>query len=186
MIFFPARTGSSRRSARFLHAARLTVNISTDVAEAIRARVAGITDEQRRSPAAAEHFDTLIRSRENVAMALRAMRDIGLLGAYMPEFSEIEGLVISDVFHDYTVDEHTLYVVEAADRLYQSVETFDQFRRKILENLPRPQLLRLACLFHDLGKCRGAPGHSERGALMMPQIGERLGLSDADVRTLIF
>jgi [protein-PII] uridylyltransferase len=170
----------------FLHSARLTIRVSTDVAEAIRSRIPNITDAQRRSPDAAAHFDTLIRSRENVAMALRAMRDIGLLGAYMPEFSEIEGLVISDVFHDYTVDEHTLYVVEAADRLYQSVETFDQFRRRILENLPRPQILRLACLFHDLGKCRGAPGHSERGALMMPQIGERMGLSEADVRTLIF
>src|SRR5207253_2453158 len=133
-----------------------------------------------------EHFDTLIRSREHVAMALRAMRDIGLLGAYMPEFGEIEGLVISDVFHDFTVDEHTLCVVEAMDRLYLSVESFDQFRRRILESLPRPQLLRLACLFHDLGKSRGAPGHSESGAVMMPLIGERLGLNEADVRALIF
>ncbi len=170
----------------FLHAARLSIKVSQDVSEAIRSRLPSMTDAQRRSPQAAAHFDTLICSRENVAMALRAMRDIGLLGAYMPEFGEIEGLVISDVFHDFTVDEHTLCVVEAGDRLYQSIESFDQFRRRILESLPRPQLLRLACLFHDLGKSRGAPGHSERGALMMPLIGERLGLSEADVRTLIF
>ncbi|HYG73922.1 MAG TPA: [protein-PII] uridylyltransferase [Planctomycetota bacterium] len=170
----------------FLHTARLNISISQDMAEAIRSRLPEMNDKLRANPAAASHFGTLIRFRDNVAKTLREMRDIGLLGAYMPEFSEIEGLVLSDVFHDYTVDEHTLYVVEAADRLYKSVESFDRFRRSILESLPRPQLLRLACLFHDLGKCRGAPGHSERGALMMPQIGERLHLNAADVRTLIF
>jgi len=170
----------------FIHTSRLTISISQDMAEAIRSRLPEMNDALRADARAAAHFDTLIRSRENVASTFRAMRDVGLLGAYMPEFSQIEGLALSDVFHDYTVDEHTLYVVEAADRLYRSVESFDRFRRNILENLPRPQVLRLACLFHDLGKCRGAPGHSERGALMVPQIGERLHLNDGDVRTLIF
>ncbi|HEY3325463.1 MAG TPA: [protein-PII] uridylyltransferase [Planctomycetota bacterium] len=170
----------------YLHAARLNISVSQDVAEAIRKRLPETNDALRSHVEVRQYFASLMRSRDNVAEALRSMRDIGLLGAYLPEFSEIEGLVISDVFHDYTVDEHTLTVVESVDRLYQSVETHDQFRRGILENLPRPHLLRWACLLHDLGKCRGAAGHSERGALMLPQIGDRCGLSAADVRTLIF
>jgi [protein-PII] uridylyltransferase len=170
----------------FLHAARAGVSISQDTAEAIRGRLPQMTDELRCHPQAAQHFKNLMKLRDNVARALRSMRDVGLLGSYMPEFSEIESLVINDVFHDYTVDEHTLFVVEAVDRLFQSVEASDRFRRNVLENLPRPQLLRWASLFHDLGKSRGAPGHSQRGALMVPRIGERMHMSAADVRMLIF
>jgi [protein-PII] uridylyltransferase len=170
----------------FLHVARHGISLSQDVAEAIRSRLPSMTDEIRSSRAASKHFLALLRMRENVGNALRAMRDVGLLGAYLPEFGEIEGLVINDIYHDYSVDEHTLCVVEAMDRLFRSVETNDQFRRRILEALARPHVLRLACLLHDLGKSRGAAGHSERGALMIPRIGERLGLKAADIRTLIF
>lgn len=170
----------------YVHAARQTIRVGTDIVASIRARLPELNDAQRRDAGAREHIETLIRMRANVGNTLRAMRDAGLLGAYLPEFGEIEGLVISDAYHDYTVDEHTLLVVRAADELYLSVEKHDQFRRKILETLPRPHLLRLACLFHDLGKSRGAAGHSERGAVMLPAIGERLGLSDSTLRTLIF
>jgi len=90
------------------------------------------------------------------------------------------------VYHDYNVDEHSLLVVEAVDQLYQATAMSEQFRRRVLVNLFRPHLLRLACLFHDLGKSRGAAGHSQRGALMVPLAGERLGLPPADIRTLIF
>ena len=143
----------------FLHAARLGIAVSQDVAEAIRARLPEMTDRLRCHPEAALHFMQLLRLRNHVADTLRSMRDTGLLGAYMPEFGEIEGLVINDVYHDFTVDEHTLLVVEAVDRLFQSVEEREQFRRNMLEGLSRPHLLRLACLLHDLGESRGALGH---------------------------
>jgi [protein-PII] uridylyltransferase len=170
----------------FTHLARGGISLSQDVAEAIRSRLPSMTDEIRSSAEASALFLTLLRMRDNVGNTLRAMREVGLLGAYLPEFGEIEGLVINDIYHDYSVDEHTLCVVEAMDTLYRSVESNDQFRRKILETLPNPRVLRLACLFHDLGKSRGAAGHSQRGALMIPRIGERLGLKAAEVRTLIF
>src|SRR5579862_711806 len=170
----------------YVHAARQSIRVGTDIIASIRARLPEFNDALRRDPAARAHFETLLRMRANVGNTLRAMRDTGLLGAYLPEFGEIEGLVISDAYHDFTVDEHTLLVVRAVDDLYLSFEKHDQFRRRILDTLPRAHLLRLACLFHDLGKSRGAAGHSERGAVMLPAIGERLGLSDSTVRMLIF
>ena len=170
----------------FLHIARGGLSLSQDVSEQIRARLPGMSDDVRSSPDAALHFLNLLRMRINTGSTLRAMRDSGLLGAYLPEFGEVEGLIIGESFHDFSVDEHTICVVEAMDRLYQSADPSDQFRRRILETLARPHVLRLACLLHDLGKSRGAPGHSERGALMAPRIGERLALGARDVRTLIF
>ncbi|HYF49842.1 MAG TPA: DUF294 nucleotidyltransferase-like domain-containing protein [Planctomycetota bacterium] len=153
----------------FLHAARIGISISQDMAETIRARIPSMTDAVRSHPIAAAHFKQLMKLRENVGRTLKSMRDVGLLGAYMPEFGQIEGLVINDVYHDYTVDEHTLFVVEAVDSLFKSVEPHDRFRRNVLETLAKPHLLRYACLFHDLGKSRGAPGHSERGARAVAQ-----------------
>lgn len=170
----------------FLHAANLGIAVSQDVGEAIRARLLELHDALRRHHDAAGYFLTLLRARGHVARTLRSMRDMGLLGSYLPEFGEVEGLAIHDVYHDYTVDEHTLCAVEAVDRLYQTAEPGSQFKQAVLNGLPRPYLLRLACLVHDLGKSRGGAEHSERGALMVPAIGERLGLSAADVRTLIF
>ncbi len=170
----------------YVHAARQAIIVGTDIVASIRARLPEVDDSLRRDAGAKMHFETLMRMRANVGNTLRAMRDVGLLGAFLPEFGEIEGLVLSDAYHDFTVDEHTLLVVRAGDDLFKSVERNDEFRRGILDALPRPHVLRLACLFHDLGKSRGAAGHSERGALMLPAIGERLGLSDSTLRTLIF
>ena len=170
----------------FLQSARQNARVGTDIVAAIRARLPEMNDAVRKDALAVAHFEALMRMRDHVGNTLRSMRDCGLLGAWLPEFGEIEGMVISDAYHDFTVDEHTLLVVRAADELYKSVANIDAFRRKILEALPRPHVLRLACLFHDLGKSRGAAGHSERGALMIPAIGERLGLSDNTIRTLIF
>ena len=169
----------------YVHAARQSIMVGTDIVASIRARLPEIDDDARKESGPRAHFESLMRMRANVGNTLRAMRDTGLLGAYIPEFGEIEGLVLSDAYHDFTVDEHTLLVVRAVDDLYHSVEKNDQFRRTILEALPRPHVLRLACLMHDLGKSRGAAGHSERGALMVPAIGERLGFSDSTLRTLI-
>lgn len=170
----------------YLHAARLGIRVSQEVGSGIREQLPRINDETRRRPEAARIFLELMARRSGVFYALRSMRDIGLLGEYIPEFAEIQGLVIQDVFHDFSVDEHTLFVCEKVDRFYESSESSDCYRREILDRQKRPVLLRLSCLLHDLGKSRGGPGHSKRGAEMVPTICERLGLSTPDTKTLIF
>lgn len=170
----------------YTHAARLGIRVSQEVGSGIREQLPRMTDETRRRPEAAKRFLELLARRNGVFYALRSMRDIGLLGEYFPEFAEIQGLVIQDVFHDFSVDEHTLFVCEKVDRYYESSEANDRFRRTVLDRLKKPEVLRLACLCHDLGKSRGGPGHSKRGALMVPLICERLGLPASDTKTLIF
>ncbi len=170
----------------FQHAARLGVSFSQEVIAAIRENFPRLDDATRRDPVAAKTFMELLSRRSNVAHVMRLMRDVGLLGQYLPEFGELEYLVVNDIFHDYAVDEHTLFLFDFVDRLYASGDSQQRFRRGILERLGRAEILRLACLFHDLGKSRGGAGHSKRGAIMVPQICERLGISQTDTRTLIF
>jgi len=170
----------------FLYASKLSVRLSQEVSAGIRTQLPRVNDAVRKDLGAAKIFMELLARRTHVAEALRAMRDTGFLGAYIPEFAAIESLVIQDVFHDFSVDEHTLFVVEFADRYVDSVAPADRLRRLVFERLKKPAVLRLACLFHDLGKCRGGPGHSARGALMVPALCERLGLAAHDTRLLIF
>jgi len=170
----------------FDHASRLGIDVAQEIRVAIRARLSEIDAATRHDPGAAKHFLTILQRPAHCARTLRAMRDTGLLGEYIPEFGGLQGLVINDVVHDFAVDEHTLFVMGFIDKLYASGESGDRRRREVLERLARPELLRLAALFHDLGKSKGGPGHSKRGALMIPAIAERLGLNEADARTLIF
>ena len=170
----------------WLHASRFGLRLGQEIREAIRGRLADFSERDRRDPEAAQLFRALLNKRRPAAPALRAMRDVGLLGEYLPEFGQVQGLVIHDVYHDFTVDEHTLFALEYVDRMLVSEDLGDRARREALDRLPRLELLRLALLYHDLGKSRGGAGHAQRGALMVPGLAERLGLSEADARLLIF
>ncbi len=168
-----------------LNASRLGVGLSQEIREGIRLRLPELGNQERSSPEAAKLFRALLQRRMNVASVLRIMRDVGLLGAYIPEFGQIQGLAINDILHDFTVDEHTLFALEYVDRLFLSTAFSDRFRREALDRMETPELLRLALLCHDLGKSRGGAGHSKRGALMIPALAVRLGLNEAETRALL-
>lgn len=91
-------------------------------------------------------------------LALRAMHRVGVLDAVLPEFRAIDSLVVRDLYHRYTVDEHTLLTIEGLHTLrHASVEPDRRFG-EILGEVEQPDLLYLALLLHDVGK--GMPGDS--------------------------
>jgi [protein-PII] uridylyltransferase len=89
----------------------------------------------------------------------------GVLGRYIPSFGRVVGRMQYDLFHAYTVDAHTLFVVSNLRRL--AIPKFnDEFPvlSQIMQSLPRQELAYLAALFHDIAKGRGGD-HSELGAV---------------------
>jgi [protein-PII] uridylyltransferase len=87
----------------------------------------------------------------------------GILGRYLPEFGQITGKMQHDLFHIYTVDAHTLQVVENMRRfLLPDAETKFPVAAHIARNLPKIELLYIAGLYHDIAKGRGGD-HSELG-----------------------
>ncbi len=123
-----------------------------------------IDDDFRAQPKHRAMFMDLLRAPEGVITALRRMNRYGILGAYLPAFGQITGLMQYDLFHTYTVDEHTLFVVRNLRRLATARYT-NEFPRAsaTLHRLPHPEILYLAALFHDIAKGRGGD-HSELGA----------------------
>ena len=118
----------------------------------------------RSDPRACALFMDIIRQPRGITHELRRMHRYGVLGRYLPVFGAIEGQMQYDLFHAYTVDEHTLFVVGNL-RAFALPERAEEFPlcSDILRRLAKPELLYLAGLFHDIAKGRGGD-HSELGS----------------------
>lgn len=108
-------------------------------------------------------FMELIRSPYKMVAHLRQMKRYGILGAYLPEFGKIIGQMQHDLFHIYSVDDHTLQVVENMRRLHHP-EALEKYplAATIIKTLPKIELLYIAGLYHDIAKGRGGD-HSVLG-----------------------
>ena len=127
-------------------------------------------------------FMEILRQPKGITYVLRRMNLYGILAAYIPLFGNIVGQMQHDLFHVYTVDEHTLFVIRNLRRF-----TVPEFRHEfplcseIIETLPKQELLLLAGLFHDIAKGRGGD-HSTLGAEDALQFCLKHGLSLYDAR----
>ena len=109
-------------------------------------------------------FMEILRQAGGVTEQLRRMNRYGVLAAYLPAFGHIVGLMQYDLFHVYTVDEHTLTVVRNLRR-FSHPEFAKEFPlcSEIMQNhIPKQEILTLAALFHDIAKGRSGD-HSELG-----------------------
>jgi [protein-PII] uridylyltransferase len=112
------------------------------------------------------------------------MHDVGFLGRLIPEFARIRFLVQHDLYHHYTVDEHTLRAVETLDDLHTSEDRNRTGLRQTLEEIDDPALLYLAVLLHDIGKGLGG-GHLARGMKLAENICGRLQLKESETRKVV-
>ncbi len=141
-----------------------------------------IDDEFRADIRCVTLFMELLRSPNKVTFQLRRMARYGILGRYLPEFGKIMGKMQHDLFHIYTVDAHTLQVVENMRRLWLP-ETAHEFPlvSNVVKNLPKIELLYIAGLYHDIAKGRGGD-HSKLGMIDAVDFCKRHHLSSWDAK----
>jgi [protein-PII] uridylyltransferase len=147
--------------------------------EAVRQNLNTVNREFRASPAAADSFLKLLRRRGRVGHALRLMHSTGFLGRYFPEFARISLLIQHDLYHHYTIDEHTLKAIESLDDLYTKPDKRRAHLRAVFDEVQDVALLYLSVLLHDMGKGRGS-GHVARGVQISERICGRLQLEKED------
>ena len=140
-----------------------------------------IDDKLRRDIRARSLFMEILRQPRRIGHELQRMHRYGVLGAYMPVFARVEGLMQFDLFHVYTVDEHSLFVVRNMRRFSYPLTESDQppLVRQVIEHIPKLELLYIAGLFHDIGKGSGRD-HSEVGAEAAAEFCTLHGLSSFD------
>ncbi|MEE9452574.1 MAG: [protein-PII] uridylyltransferase [Gammaproteobacteria bacterium] len=109
-------------------------------------------------------FMQLFRNNNNLAKQLKIMDRYGILALYLPEFGNVIGQMQYDLFHVYTVDQHTLFVIRNLNYFTQA-QTSKQFPlcTLLMPGIKKHELLYIAALFHDIAKGRGGD-HSELGA----------------------
>jgi len=136
-----------------------------------------IDDNFRQDEAVQKLFLSLFTRDTGLTHELRRMNRYGILAAYLPAFENIVGRMQYDLFHVYTVDEHTMFAVRNLRR-FTVAEFHDEFPlcSDIINNLSMPHVVYLAALFHDIAKGRGGD-HAILGAVDAMEFCQLHGLS---------
>ncbi len=156
--------------------------VSAETIRLIRKNLPLIDEEFRQNPRHHRLFMEILRAPKGVTHELRRMNLYGVLGRCIPAFGRVVGRMQFDLFHAYTVDAHTLFVVSNLRRF--ALTRFDHEMprcSRIMQELPKPELAYLAGLFHDIAKGRGGD-HSELGAVDAESFCLEQGLSPYDAR----
>jgi [protein-PII] uridylyltransferase len=146
----------------------------------ISAAIPLIDEEFRNNDECKRFFIGIFRMPQGLTHVLREMHKHGILGAYLPAFGQIEGLMQYDLFHIYTVDDHTLMVIRNLRRLTvkRHADEFPELSQ-LLSKTPKPEILYLAALFHDIAKGRGGD-HSSLGATESYDFCKKHGMPEYD------
>ncbi len=162
------------------------VQLNVRVKGLVRKNLHLVNDKFRRSREVNQSFLNILRAPKDVTETLRLMHHLEFLNCFIPELEHIYCKVQHDIYHIYTVDIHTLFAVEEAEKMLNGTSrALMSFACEIASQIGKPELLILAVLFHDIGKGEGG-GHAEKGASMIPTIARRMGLSREDSERLEF
>ena len=122
-----------------------------------------IDDDFRQNKQANRLFIEILRQPRGITHQLKRMNRYGVLAAYLPDFANIVARMQYDLFHIYTVDEHTLFVIRNLRRFSLDRHSNElPFCNNIFLLTPKPDVLYIAALFHDIAKGRGGD-HSTLG-----------------------
>ena len=159
--------------------------IRAETIRALRANVHRLDDAARNDPEAKRLFIRFFEKPDS-ARILQRMSRYGLLGAYLPAFEAVTGRMQYDLFHVYTVDQHTLFLLANLDALMSGQgEQSTEGTRAVVRRLSERRCLLLAGLFHDIAKGRGGD-HSELGAEDAERFCREHGLPPSDRKLVVW
>ncbi len=148
-------------------------------------RESRIDDQTRSSMSAAKAFLAILNNPDGLSETLGLMKELRLLGRYLPEFRAIQALARHDYYHLYTVDEHILLAIRNLQNLwtgnYPSLSTLSD----AMKTLKKRWILFLAVLLHDLGKAFRYD-HAKAGAKLAESILTRFGIEGEERQRVLF
>ena len=157
--------------------------IDTPTKSLLKKHINLIDEKFRKQKIYSKQFLEILRSKYNLSSILKAMKTLGVLQAYIPEFAQVVGQMQFDLFHVYTVDEHTFKVVRNMRQMKLLKQKGFELEYELINKIPKIEILYIAGIFHDLGKGQGGD-HSEIGAKTSFDFAIRLGMSDTDANLI--
>lgn len=155
-------------------------NVRTHTLRALKIAARGIDQNYRDNPEHQALFLENLKEQNYLFHRLRAMNRYGVLGNYIPAFAQVTGLMQYDLFHRYTVDAHTLFLIRILHR-FTDPRFQDEFPlvSALYQRIERKEILVLAAMFHDIAKGRGG-NHSQLGESESIEFCLAHGMSMAD------
>jgi [protein-PII] uridylyltransferase len=144
----------------------------------------GITNGIRKDPEANQLFMDMLTAKNDSALALRRLNEAGVFGRFITDFGRVVAQMQYDMYHVYTVDEHTIRAIGIMHRI-ESKKLKDEHPQssEIVHEVQSRDALYVSILLHDIAKGRGGD-HSELGAKIALKLGPRFGLSEWDTKTV--
>ncbi len=170
----------------FGNAQRSGAEINQETRELLRARLGLIDEKFRHTAKSKATFLQILKGPERVYETLVEMHRCGVLDEFIPEFGRVLCMVQHDLYHIYTVDQHSLKAVKEFEALRagdyrDNLPLLTQLARE----MDKVEILLLSILFHDIGKGHGG-NHPEIGSHTATKIARRLGLNVDDRVQLSF
>jgi len=168
----------------FEEALRTGVLIHPDAMRLVAANLDLIDEKVQTDPEAIRIFMDMLLKHGNSERALRRMNELGVLAAFIPEFEPVVAMMQFNVYHHFTVDEHSIQCIAALAEIERGEHPEDlPLSSEIIEAGVNRRVIYLATLLHDIGKGR-PEDHSILGARIARRIATRFGFSQEDVDTV--
>jgi [protein-PII] uridylyltransferase len=143
-----------------------------------------ITEKVRHDPRANALFLEVLTSRVGPETVLRWMNEAGVFGRFVPDFGRVVAKMQYDMYHHYTVDEHTIRAIGLLSRIEKGeLREEHPLSSAVIRQLVSRRVLYVAVLLHDIAKGRGGD-HSVLGEEVARKLCPRLGLSEAETDTV--
>ncbi len=158
--------------------------IHPDAMRLVSANLHLIDNDMRADKEATRIFLGLLLKHGNPERALRRMNELGVLAAFIPEFEPIVAMMQFNMYHAYTVDEHTIQVISTFAQIERhELDVELPISSEILDKGINRKTLMVAMLLHDIGKGR-PQDHSILGAQIARKVAPRLGLTARECETV--
>ena len=160
--------------------------VKANTVRALRDHRHSIGEDFRSHPDNTRTFIAIIRHPDNVVRELERMMRYGILGQYIPAFGQVIGHMQHDLFHSYTVDQHSFRAIKFIRHLrYGTEKELFPLASKLIHNIAKKEILYIAALLHDVGKA--LPGeHEITGAELTEQFCIQHGLSQKDTDLIVW
>ncbi len=133
---------------------------------------------------AAQLFLEMLTSRKDPETTLRRLNEAGVFGRFMPDFGRVVAQMQHDMYHVYTVDEHTIRAIGMLAKLESGkLREENPLATDIIDKVLSRRALFVAVLLHDIAKGRGGD-HSTLGADVAARVGPMLGLEEQETETV--
>ena len=141
-------------------------------------------DKVREDPRANAFFLDVLTARDKPDVALRWMNEAGVFGRFVPDFGRVVAQMQFDMYHHYTVDEHSIRAIGLLSQIERGELAKDHPLSTVLfDQIASRRVLYVAVLLHDIAKGRGGD-HSELGAEVALELCPRFGLDEAETETV--